>query len=189
MNDTTKFIELKPDSLFVFPKIPLPYPAGEVEIQELPLAESCVDIHLTVGEVARLFDQHPDWPGVILTANGQFLGLLTRRACAEFLGSFLGMGIFSKVSIFAFFAERTACGLVLDGHTHVQQAATAALNRQDDSIEDPIVVQLDECRYGLLDAQVLLQAHYGLLNRRWSSSSRRASPRDPLTGLPNRCGF
>jgi hypothetical protein len=155
LNRSFKFTEALSAPLFVSPTS---YPDSTLTIQNLPLIESCVDIHLSVGEVAGLFARHPDWPGVILTARSRFVGLLTRRACSEFLGTFLGTGIFSKVPIFAFFEKHPACGLVLDGRTSVPEAVKAALMRDGVSIYDPIVVRLGECQYGLLDIPVLLRS-------------------------------
>ena len=155
MNRPYKFTEALSAPLFVSPTS---YPDNTLTIQDLPLSASCVDIYLSVGEVAGLLERHPDWPGVILTAQCQYVGLLTRRTCSEFLGAFLGTGIFSKITIFAFFEKHPACGLVLDGGTSVPQAAKAALKREGASIYDPIVVRLGEGQYGLLDMPILLQA-------------------------------
>jgi two-component system, NtrC family, sensor kinase len=155
LNRPYKFTEALSAPLFVSPTS---YPDSTLTIQGLPLIASCVDIHLSVGEVAGLFERHPDWPGVILTARGQFVGLLTRRTCSEFLGTFLGTGIFSKVPIFAFFERHPACGLVLDGGTSVAMAVKAALKREGVSVYDPIVVRQNGCHYSLLDMWVLLEA-------------------------------
>jgi hypothetical protein len=138
---------------------PLSYPVNLSTIQDLPLTASGVDVHLSVGEVARLLERHPDWPGVILTAQGRFVGLLTRRACSEFLGNMLGTRIFSEVSIFAFFKKYGAGGLILDGGVSVEGAVRAARDdRQGDAVHDPIVVCQGQCQYGLLDMPVLLKA-------------------------------
>jgi two-component system, NtrC family, sensor kinase len=158
LNLSYKFTEAQPDTLFVpFPS----HPAHPPTIQDLPLSASCVDIHLSLGEVTKLFMRHPEWPGVILTDQGQLVGLLTRRACAEFLDNLLCTRIFSQVSIFAFFEKDAPRGLVLDGSISIPKAVRAALDRQDDSIHDPIVVCLGECQYGLLDMPVLLKAQAG----------------------------
>jgi hypothetical protein len=155
LNNTYKFTETQTAPLFVSPAS---YPDSTQTIQDLPLSDSCVDIRLSVGEVARLFESHPDWPGIILTAHDQFVGLLTRRACAEFLGTFLASGFFSKISILDFFENHPACGLVLDGSTSVSEAVRVALKRQGPAVFDPIVVQLSRAHYSLLDIPALLNA-------------------------------
>ena len=155
MNHSYQFTETQTAPLFVYPAS---YPDSTQILRDLPLSASCVDIYLSVGEVARLFESHPDWPGVILTTHDHFVGLLTRRACAEFLGTFLGSGFFSKVTILDFFEKHPACGLVLDGSTSVSEAVKAALSRDGVLIHDPIVVRLGRGQYGLLDMPTLLKA-------------------------------
>ena len=155
MNHAYKFTETQTAPLMVSPAS---YPDSTLSIQDLPLIDSCVDAHLSVGEVARLFDRHPEWPGVILTAHDQFVGLLTRRACVEFLGTFLATGFFSKIPILDFFENHPACGLVLEGSTSVSEAVRFALKRQGPAVFDPIVVQLSRAHYSLLDIPALLNA-------------------------------
>jgi two-component system, NtrC family, sensor kinase len=158
LNLSYKLNQAQPDTLFV----PFPYhPANPRTIRDLPLIASSVDVHLSLGEVTKLFMHHPDWPGVILTAQGQFVGLLTRQACAEFLSNFLCTRIFSQVSIFAFFEKYADRGLVLDGGTSIPKAVGAALDRQGEAIHEPIVVCLGDGQYGLLDMPVLLKAQVG----------------------------
>ena len=159
MNLAYQLTEAQPDTLFVaFPSYPTHNPTT---IRDLPLAASSVDVHLSLGEVTELFMRHPDWPGVILTAQGQFVGLLTRRACTEFLDNFLCTRIFSQVTIFAFFKNNPASGLVLDGSTPIAEAVEAALEREGAALHDPIVVRLGGCQYGLLDMPALLRAQAG----------------------------
>ena len=155
MNNAYKFTETQTDSFVVSPAS---YPNSTLAIQDLPLIDNCVDARLSVGEVARLFDRHPEWPGVILTTNNQFIGLLTRRVCAEFLGTFLATGFFSKISILDFFENHPACGQVLDGGTSVSEAVRLALKRQGPAVFDPIVVRLSRTHYSLLDIPALLNA-------------------------------
>jgi hypothetical protein len=155
LNLAYELTEAQPDTLFVpFPS----HPANSSTIRDLPLSASSVDVHLSLGVVTQLFMRHPEWPGVILTNRGHFVGLLTRRACAEFLNNFLCSRIFSQVTIFAFFENHPTSGLVLDGSTSIAEAVEAALSREGDSLHDPIVVRLGGCQYGLLDMPVLLRA-------------------------------
>ena len=76
---TYKFVDATPGFLFVSPGPSPLYHAGTMKIQEMPLNESYVDDHISVREVAKLFERHRDWPGVILIAQHQFVGMLTRH--------------------------------------------------------------------------------------------------------------
>jgi two-component system, NtrC family, sensor kinase len=163
LNLSRNFIEIGQRPLLVSrPSFPL-FAAGAMQLQDLPLEDTCVDIHLPARAVARLLQQHPDWPGVILTAQDLFVGLLTRTACSEFSDRPFGIEIFSKGTLLAFYEKHSSPSLVLDGSISVQQAVQQALNRECASIDDPIVVRLGENQYRLLDAQVLLQEQSRLL--------------------------
>jgi hypothetical protein len=175
LNLSYPFIDAKQSPLLVSrPSFPL-FAAGAIQLKDLPLDDTCVDIHLSVRAVAKLLQQHPDWLGVILTAQDQFVGMLTRSACSELLGRPLGFEFFSKETIFAYFEKHASCSLVLDGSISVQQAVRAALSRENDLIYDPIVVRLGEHHYGLLDTQALLQAPADLLEKP-SCEFRRLRP-------------
>jgi diguanylate cyclase (GGDEF)-like protein len=159
-----------------------------MKIQDLPLNESCVDIHLSVREVAKLFERCPDWPGVILTAQGQFVGMLSRNCCFEVLGKPFGIEIFAKATILAFFKQYGTGGLLLDGNTSVKEAVKVALTRNRSLIYDPIVVHQGDGRYALLNMQVLLLALCDQLENLYSEF-HALSFKDPLTNLSNRRGF
>ena len=176
------------DMLFISSGSSPLYHAGKMKIQDLPLTESCVDIFVTVREVAKLFERHPDWPGVILTRQNQFVGMLSRNCCFEVLGKPFGIEIFSKETILAFFEQHGAGSLLLDGNTSIQEAVKSALKRDRSLIYDPIVVRLGQQEYGLLNMQVLLLAQCDLLEN-LSSEFQELSFKDPLTNLANRRGF
>jgi len=159
-----------------------------MKIQDLPLNESCVDIHISVREVAKLFERHQDWPGVILTTQNQFVGMLSRNCCFEVLGKPFGIEIYSKETILAFFKQHGTGGLLLDGNTSVQEAVKSGLNRDPSLIYDPIVVHFGQQKYGLLNMQVLLLAQCDLLEN-LSNEFQELSFKDPLTNLTNRRGF
>jgi len=159
-----------------------------MKIQDLPLNESCVDIHISVREVAKLFERHQDWPGVILTTQNQFVGMLSRNCCFEVLGKPFGIEIYSKETILAFFKQHGTGGLLLDGNTSVQEAVKSGLNRDRSLIYDPIVVHFGQQKYGLLNMQVLLLAQCDLLEN-LSNEFQELSFKDPLTNLTNRRGF
>jgi len=163
LNLSYQFIEAEQKPLLVFCPTFQPITAGAMQLQDLPMEESCVDIHLSVRAVVKLLQQHPDWPGVILTDQDQFVGMLTRSAFSEFSNSSFWIGIFSKETILTFYEKHPSRSLVLDGSISVQLAIRAVLNRESKLIYDPIVVCLGENQYRLLDTPALLQLQSSLL--------------------------
>lgn len=160
----------------------------QMKIRDLPIFESCIDYSLSVRDVAILFDQHPDWPGVILTNQNHYLGTLSRQSCFEVLGRPFGIEIFSKKPILELFNTSRSSNLLLDWNTTIKEAVKSALKRDQSMIYEPIAVQMEECNYGLLNMHVLLLAQCDLLENLYIEV-QQLSVKDPLTNLNNRRGF
>ena len=159
-----------------------------MRIGDLSLSDCCVDHSLSVHEVAKLFDQYSDWPGVILTSNNQFVGMLSRRHCFEILGKPFGVDVFSKRKIHEFYNTYGTYNLLLDSDTPVQEAVKQGLGREGGLAYEPIVVRLGEFQYRLLKMHDLLLAQSDLMEYLYSEV-QQLSVMDPLTSLNNRRGF
>ena len=159
-----------------------------MKIKELPITRSCVNSNLTVREVAKVFEQHQDWAGVILVQDCRFMGMLSRHTCFEVLGKPFGIEIYSKKTILEFCTSYEPYNLVLDANTSVQDAVKFALNRQNVAIFEPIVVHLEDNTYALLNMHILLLNQCDLLEGLYSEV-HQLSIIDPLTNLYNRRGF
>jgi diguanylate cyclase (GGDEF)-like protein len=108
-------------------------------------------------EVARLFRDHPLLPGVILTAEGKFLGMLSRRRFMEHMSRPYGVDIFSCRPIVALYNIAQTDILILPGVALIVMAAQRAVQRLPEQLYEPIVVELEPQVYRLLDVhQVLL---------------------------------
>mgnify|MGYP005609205825 FL=1 len=108
-------------------------------------------------EVARLFRDHPLLPGVILTAEGKFLGMLSRRRFMEHMSRPYGVDIFSCRPIVALYNIAQTDILILPGVALIVMAAQRAVQRLPEQLYEPIVVELEHQVYRLLDVhQVLL---------------------------------
>ncbi|NTV36365.1 MAG: diguanylate cyclase [Anaerolineaceae bacterium] len=154
----------------------------------MPIYQSCVDQNLTVGNIAALFDNNKEWPGVIITANDNFMGMLSRQRCFEVLGRPFGIEIFSKKTILEFYRSYGCANLLLDADTSIQDAVKSALNRERSMLYDPIIVRIGTNQYGLVNMHVLLLAQCDLLENLYTEM-QQLSVRDPLTNLNNRRGF
>ena len=159
-----------------------------MRVGDLSLSDCCVDHNLSVREITRMFDQHPDWPGVILTSSGQFVGMLSRRRCFEILGKPFGVDVFSNKTVLEFHNTYGTYNLLLDANTPVPDAVKLALGRDGNQAYEPIVVRQGERRYSLLKVHDLLLAQSDLLENLYSEV-QQLSVIDPLTNLNNRRGF
>ncbi|MBW4466750.1 MAG: sensor histidine kinase [Pegethrix bostrychoides GSE-TBD4-15B] len=151
------------------PRLPVPYlpdssPSLSLEsvLSDLPLYDFQIEAHHTGIEVARIFEQCPTLPGVVLMQNGTFLGLLSRQRLLEFLIRPRGLTLFLPSSLSVLYSYARVNHLILPALTSVLAAAPLALRRSADQQSEPVVVALADQTYRLLDIHDLNIAHWQL---------------------------
>lgn len=129
----------------------------ESTLNELSVFNFQVESSYLGKEVARLFHTQPLLPGVVLTVKGEFLGMISRRRFMEHMSRPYGIDIFAHRPILALYQIARTDILILPGVTLIVMAAQRAVQRSPELLYEPIVVQLNDKNYRLLDVhQVLL---------------------------------
>jgi signal transduction histidine kinase len=118
---------------------------------ELPLHEFQLSISQTGQELAKIFEQTPMVPGVVLQDQGRWVGMISRRRFLEHLLYPHGSNIFLNEPLSVLYSYARTTPLLLPGKTPILAAAQQSLRRIPELIGEPIVVQLDEQAYHLLD--------------------------------------
>ena len=162
--------------------------AFDMKVKDLALIDCSVDINTSVREVARIFEFHQEWPGVIIISGDRFFGMLSRQSCFEVLGKPFGLEVYSRKSMYEFCSVMNIPSLVIEGDTPIPEVVKMALTRDKPNLFDPIVVQLEEKKYKLLNMHILLLAQCDVLET-LSDEFKQLSVIDPLTQLNNRRGF
>ena len=106
----------------------------------------------------ELFNQNPLLPGVILTQNQEFVGVLSRRRLLEHMSQIYSIELFSRrpiASLYHFAEQEVFC---YPSHTLIVMAARRSLQRPPDLLYEPILVEVDSGEYHLLDVHQLLVA-------------------------------
>jgi signal transduction histidine kinase/CheY-like chemotaxis protein len=138
-------------------------------LADLPTHDFQVSVTTLGVVIEKEFHYRPDLPGVLITADGQFVGMISRTQFFEWLSRPYGLETFLKRPIKAMWkmisetesltAERLLEKyLVLSGNCSIDQAAELALNRPLSLAYEPIVVNREGGDLRLLDMQVLLLA-------------------------------
>ena len=127
----------------------------ESTLKDLALFNFQVDSSYLAKEVARLFQSHPLLPGVILTVNGEFLGMISRRRFMERMSRPYGVDIFACRPIIALYQIAQTDILILPGVALIVMAAQRSVQRPPELLYEPIVVQLEPQVYRLLDVHQL----------------------------------
>lgn len=141
-----------------FPEKPPENLTLESTLKELAVFNFQVESSYLAKDVARLFQAHPLLPGVILTENKKFLGMISRRRFMERMSRPYGVDIFACRPIMALYQIVQTDVLILPGVALIVMAAQRAVQRPPEQLYEPIVVQIEPEVYRLLDVHQVLVA-------------------------------
>jgi two-component system NtrC family sensor kinase len=130
----------------------------ESTLQELSLSDFQVESSHPGKEVAKTFQVNPLLPGVILTDQGQFVGMISRRRFLEQMSRPYGLELFLQRPLYSLYRFTAAEVLLFKGETQIVEAARRSLQRSGEALYEPIVVELEAGIYRLLDVHQLLVA-------------------------------
>src|ERR671932_629463 len=130
----------------------------ESTLQELLLYESQIESSRLGRDVAQTFQHNPLLPGVSLTEQGKFVGMISRRRFLEQMSRPYGLELFLKGPLYSLYRFAGAEVLKLKGGTQIVEAAYLSLQRPAEALYEPIVVELEAGSYRLLDVHQLLVA-------------------------------
>ena len=130
----------------------------ESTIQELPLYDFQVDSSRPGIEVAQTFQVNPLLPGVILIEHGRFAGMISRRRFLEQMSRPYALELFLKRPLYSLYRFANAEVLRLRGDMLIVEAASRSLQRSANVLYEPVLVELEEGIYRLLDVHQLLVA-------------------------------
>ncbi|MCC3433709.1 MAG: diguanylate cyclase, partial [Microcoleus sp. PH2017_04_SCI_O_A] len=141
-----------------FPEKPPENLTLESTLKDLAVFNFQIEASSLAKDVARLFQSHPLLPGVILTVNGDFLGMISRRRFMERMSRPYGVDIFACRPILALYQIAQTDTLILPEVALIVMAAQRAVQRPPELLYEPIVVQLAPQVYRLLDVHQVLVA-------------------------------
>ncbi|GET37968.1 ATP-binding protein [Microseira wollei] len=127
-------------------------------LQELNLYEVCIESDRPTNEVTKILNENPLLPGVIITSEGEYVGMISRRRTFEYLSRPYSLELFAKRPLKVLYGLAKTEILTLSSDTEIVAAARQSLQRQPELIYEPIVVQDPHGVYSLLDVHQLLLA-------------------------------
>ncbi|MCU0547683.1 MAG: ATP-binding protein [Oscillatoriaceae cyanobacterium Prado104] len=127
-------------------------------LQDLPLYDCQIELTQQAKEVAKAFEKNPVLPGVILTKQGNFAGMISRRLFFEKVNRRYGLEMFFQRPIEVLYQFSRKEMLVLESSTLIVEAAQESLCRSGELVYDPIVVEVGPQVYKLLDVHQLMVA-------------------------------
>lgn len=130
----------------------------ESTLLDLPLYNCQIELTQQAKEVAQAFEENSMLPGVILTEQGNFVGLISRRQFFEKVNRRYGLEMFFKRPIEVLYRFSRQELLVLPGSKLIVEAAEESLYRLAELVYEPVVVEVAPQTYKLLDVHQLMVA-------------------------------
>ncbi len=128
------------------------------KVKELPLCGIQLECSCPGKEVAQAFQINPLLPGVILTEQGKFAGIVSQRQFLEIMSTPYGLELFSRRSLRSLYNFVHQEVLKVKGDVQIVEAARQSLQRTGKLVYEPIVVEIELEVYRLLDMHQLLLA-------------------------------
>jgi signal transduction histidine kinase len=141
----------------------------ESTLQELPVWTIQIETDHPGNELAKLFEEDPLLPGIILTKDQKYVGMISRRLFFEQMSRPYGLGLFAGRPIEYLYNFLQPKIFVCPEDTPIVEATQIALGRSHKQVYEPLVITDQSYQYGLLDFHQLLlansQIHVLTLNR------------------------
>ncbi len=127
-------------------------------IADLPAHDFQVSLETLTEDVVAVLEDTPDLPGVLIVNNRKLVGFITRLKLFERLGHRYGIELFMRKPIRELNNIMRTQVEPLSGNMRVEEAVQRALNRPPLDIYDPVVVEVSNGLYRILDMNVLVLA-------------------------------
>jgi hypothetical protein len=125
----------------------------------LPLWEVDIDYNYIGKRLINLFEQDPLIPGVIISQNHHYEGMISRRIFFEFMSRPYSLGLFLERDIESLYNILKPEVFMLKEEVLILDAIPIILARDSKQIYEPIVIKSQEQRYRVLDIHQLLLAY------------------------------
>ncbi|MDB9509901.1 ATP-binding protein [Kamptonema animale CS-326] len=133
----------------------------ESTLRDLPLYHFQVLSTCLGVTVTEIFEKYPLLPGVILTEEGEFVGMMSRRRLLEYLLKPQALELFLNLPLKVLYSYARTEMLVLPESTTILIAAQQAFRRSPELQGEPIItVQSESKSYRLLDVHALNIAYW-----------------------------
>ncbi len=129
-----------------------------VSIADLPAHDFQVSPETLTEQVVAELENSPELPGVLIVENSNLVGFLTRLKLFERLGHRYGIELFMRKPIRELNSIMRTQVEPLPGNLRVDEAVQRALKRPPLDIYDPVVIELKNKMFRILDMNVLVLA-------------------------------
>jgi signal transduction histidine kinase len=128
-------------------------------LHDLPLWDKSLELDSLANKLIECFENEPLMPGILLTKNQHYAGMISRRRFFEFMSRPYSLGLFAERPIANLYDFIQPEIFVLPANTTIINATQLVLQRSFQLVYEPIIVKGELGKHQLLDVQQLLLAH------------------------------
>jgi len=130
----------------------------ESTLQDLKLWQVEMDSSSLGDNMVQLFDRNPLLPGIIMTNQGNYAGMISRSIFFDRMSRPYSLGLYSQRPIELLYNIMQPELFVLSGDTSIVAGIQQALERPSKLVYEPIVVAMKDGSHGVLDFHHLVVA-------------------------------
>ncbi len=132
---------------------------ANTRLAELPVSEFHATATTSTVELLETFENDPALPGAIVLQDGELQAVISRSRLLEYISRPFWRDVGHRRSVGEFLDHFNLREfLLLPAATRVHDAASLALVRNEAQIYEPVVVQFEPGRWGLIDIRLLMRA-------------------------------
>ncbi len=128
-------------------------------LQGLPLWQISVEVDNLADDLATLFNQEPLLPGIMLTKNQHYVGMVSRQIFFEHMSRPYSLSLFAKRPVEMLYSFLQPEVFALSENTLIIKATQMALQRESQFVYEPILVETTSGKHKLVDFHQLLLAY------------------------------
>ncbi|UKP00390.1 ATP-binding protein [Nostoc sp. UHCC 0870] len=128
-------------------------------LEALPRWEVQCELHLPGNRLIKNFEQETFLPGIILTKNQGFVGMISRKQFFEYMSRPYSLGLFSMRPIENLYNCLQPEMCIFDQDMTIVEATQMALQRSPELVYEPILIKSQSGNYGIVDFHQLLLAN------------------------------
>jgi diguanylate cyclase (GGDEF)-like protein/putative nucleotidyltransferase with HDIG domain len=128
---------------------------AEVILADIPSHDIQADIRVSCQDLVNTFNRYPNLPGIIITQNGQFSSLISRKKFFEHLSKPFGVEVYLRRSAAEMLKHIDTPVMVLAPEMGLSQAVQKALSRKTEDLYEPIIVIRND-KHEVVDMYTLL---------------------------------
>ena len=132
---------------------------SELTLQQLQHWEVCFELSHPASNLIKCFEEEPLLPGVILTTNQLYVGMISRRRFFEKMSQNYSLDLYSQRPVETLYRILKQVVFTLDEKTPIIQATQLALQQPPEFLYEPILVTNASGKHRLIDFQTLVLAY------------------------------